>query len=112
MKKKVLFYVMMGEAMCAQHVLLNALDLIDNGHEAKIILEGQAVKLPQLLDGKNPLFERSLKEGLIAGVCKACSVQLGVLEYNQAAGLTILDDLHGHAGFRAYLEDGYEVIEF
>lgn len=111
-KKRVLIYVMQGETMCVQHVFLNALDLFDHGHEVRIILEGQSVKLPPALAGKNPLYDRCISEGLIAGVCKACSAQLGSLEANRQLGLTLLDDMNGHAGMRRFLEDGYDVIEF
>ena len=110
--KKILFYVMGGETMCVQHVFLNALDLKDNGHEAKIIFEGQSVKLPPELDGKNKLYDRCRDENLIAGVCKACSQQLGTLEQNEALGLTMLSDMSGHAGMLPFINDGYEVIEF
>ncbi|HHU13527.1 MAG TPA: hypothetical protein GXZ64_09930 [Clostridiaceae bacterium] len=111
-KKAVLFYVMQGEMMCVQHVFLNALDLFAKGHAVSIIFEGQSVKLPPQIDGKNALYDRCKREGLIAGVCKACSAQLGSLEANEQLGLTILDDMNGHAGMRRYLEDGYEVVLF
>jgi hypothetical protein len=33
--KKILFYAMTGEKMCFQHVLMNALDQHNSGHEVK-----------------------------------------------------------------------------
>ncbi len=36
--------------MCFVHVLLNALDLVESGQEAKIIFEGESVKLPQVFE--------------------------------------------------------------
>ncbi|HPL81572.1 MAG TPA: hypothetical protein PLU23_03615 [Anaerolineaceae bacterium] len=109
--QKVLFYAMMGEKMCFQHILLNALDLTEGGAEVKIIFEGQSVKLPAVLvEEGNKLFQRALDKGLIAGICLACSRALGVYEQNLATGLPMLDDMMGHAGVRPYTDLGYTVI--
>lgn len=51
--KKILFYAMQGEKMCFVHVLLNALQLKEENCEVKIIFEGQAVKLPSVLENEN-----------------------------------------------------------
>jgi hypothetical protein len=109
--KKILFYAMTGEKMCFQHVLMNALDLHNSGHEVKIIFEGASVKLPSVLqEESNPLFGKALKAGLVAGICFACSKVMGVFEVNQALGLPMLDDMYGHAGMKPYLEEDYEVV--
>ncbi len=109
--KKVLLYAMTGEKSCFMHVLLNALDLKAAGHEALVIFEGASVKLPALLDQeKNPNYLQAKEQGLLAGICLACSKTLGVYEQNAALGLKMLDDMKGHAGFRHYLEEGWEVI--
>lgn len=109
--KKLLFYAMTGEKMCFQHVLMNALDLHHAGFEVRIIFEGASVKLPAMLkEENNPLFAKALEAGLIAGICFACSKVLGVFEANHALGLPMLDDMYGHAGMKAYLMQGYEVI--
>lgn len=108
---KVLFYAMNGDKMCFLHVLLNALDLSEEGAEAKIIFEGSSVKLPSLLDEeKNKLYLKAIDAGLIAGICAACSRALGVYEANAALGLPLLDDMNGHAGMRSYVESGWEVV--
>lgn len=112
MDNKTLFYIMQGEKMCVQHVFLNALDLYDSGGEVKIIFEGKSVLLPPELAGTNTLYERCLSEGLIAGVCKACSQQLGSLDAVMALGLPLLDDMSGHAGIKPFSTDGYAVISF
>lgn len=109
--EKVLFYGMTGEKMCFQHILMNALDLSASGKEVKIIFEGASVKLVSLFEKeKNPLYIRTKNEGMIAGVCLACSKVLGVYEENQKWGLTMLDDMSGHAGMKKYIEKGYQVI--
>ena len=109
--EKVLFYAMNGEKMCFQHVLLNAMDLSKAGNEVKIIFEGSSVKLVSILEEeKNPLYLKAKEVGIIAGICLACSKALGVYEENLATGLTMLDDMMGHAGVKDYINNGYQVI--
>ena len=109
--KKVLFYGMTGEKMCSQHILLNALDLLADGMEAKVIFEGASVKLVGVFEKeKNPLYNRAKEAGLIVGVCLACSKMMNVYEENLASGIAMLDDMSGHAGFKGYLKDGYEIV--
>ncbi len=108
---KILFYGMTGEKMCFQHILLNALDLAVEGKEVKIIFEGASVKLLSVFDDENnPLYVKAKESGLIAGVCLACSKMLGVYEQNKNTGLTMLDDMNGHAGMKNYIRNSYHVI--
>lgn len=109
--KKILFYGMTGERMCFQHILLNALDLHSSGVEVKIIFEGASVKLVPLFEKeKNPLYRRAKEAGIIAGICLACSKVLDVYDQNVNTGLSMLDDMSGHAGMKDYIEEGFEVI--
>ncbi|MDO5301122.1 MAG: DsrE family protein [Tissierellia bacterium] len=111
--KKVLVYAMEGKKMCFLHALMNAKQLKEKGYEVKVILEGQSVTLPkELVAEKNPLFQGLKEDGTIVGVCHACSKTLGVFEDNEKLGLTMIDDMYGHAGVAKYLEDGYEVLTF
>lgn len=104
---------MQGEKMCALHALMNANQIIENGGEAKIIFEGQSVKLPSILEEeKNPLYKKLTDNGSIVGVCEACSKILGVYEINKDLELNFLTDMNGHAGMNSYLDQGYQVIEF
>ena len=109
--EKILFYGMTGEKMCFQHILMNGLDLHSSGVEVKIIFEGASVKLVPLFENeKNPLYKKAKEAGIIAGVCLACSKVLGVYDEVTKSGLTMLDDMSGHAGMKKYTNDGYEVI--
>lgn len=111
--KKILIYAMQGEKMCFLHALMNAKQLIDNGYKVSVVLEGKSVALPKTLtDEKNPLFSKLLEEGVIAGVCLACSKMLGSYEDNEALGLKFLADMTGHTGVYPYLEEGYSVLVF
>ncbi len=114
--KKVALFVFNGDPMCFIHVLLNALDLNEKGHEAKIIIEGAAVKLvPELIKPGNPLaglWKKTLEAELLAGVCKACATKLGTLDAAVEQRLPLLGDMSGHPAMEPYLSAGYEVISF
>lgn len=107
--QKTLFYAMRGEKMCFLHVLMNALALHDAGHTVSVIMEGESVRLVKALQD-NPLMMKAREKGLVAGVCKACSQQLGVLKENEESGLTLLSDMNGHAGMAPYVTEGYMVV--
>ena len=109
--KKVLFYVMETEQMYFAHMMMNAIDMAEAGHDVKVIFESQAVKLPgKLTKDENPMYKKMVDKDLIAGVCKGCAEVLKVLEEIEELGLPLLDDMMGHAGIRPFIEEGYEVI--
>lgn len=57
-------------------------------------------------------LNRTLEEGLVEGVCKACSKKLGTIDAAKEQGLTLLDDMSGHPSMAAYRDNGYEVMTF
>ena len=109
--KKVLYYGMTGEKSCFMHVLLNALDLHEAGHEVKVVFEGASVRLPaQFAADGNPVYLKAKEAGLLAGICLACAKTLGVYEASEGLGLPFLSDMKGHAGMKPFMEAGYGVI--
>jgi hypothetical protein len=114
--KKIALFVFNGDPVCFIHVLLNALDMKKKGYKVRIIIEGAAVKLiPELEKEENHLhilWKKVLDEDLVEGVCKACAANLGTLRYAEAQNLPILEDMLGHPGMAAYLDQGYQVISF
>jgi hypothetical protein len=105
-----------GDPMCFIHVLLNALDMKERGHEAKIVMAGAATKLiPDLYVEGNPLhglWKKCLAADAVAGVCLACATKLGVREATEAHGLRWMGEMAGHPSLAALRADGYEVITF
>jgi hypothetical protein len=91
---KIALFAFNGELMCFVHILLNALDMNERGHEVKIIIEGSATRLiPELVKPDNPmsgLFKKARDRNLIEGACKACSNKMGTLEAVQSEGLKLL----------------------
>ena len=114
--KKVALFVFNGDPVCFVHVLLNALDMKENGYESKVVVEGAATKLiPDLEKTENPLHNLWVKAkgaGLIDGVCKACSNKMGTLDAVKAQGLSLLDEMTGHPGMARYRDSGFEIISF
>lgn len=114
--KKTALFVFNGDPMCFIHVLLNALDMSDNGQETGIVIEGTATKLiPELVQSENPLnklWEKVRSRGLVLGVCRACSSKMGTMKDAQKQDLNLLDDMSGHPGMSGYMKQGYEIIVF
>ena len=114
--KKLALFAFNGEPACFIHVLLNALDLKEKGHEVRIIVEGAATKMiPEVSREGNPMFQlyRKVKEQkLLEGACKACSVKMNVNRAAEEEGLPLLEDMSGHPSMSRYLEQGYEIITF
>jgi len=113
---KVVLFAFQGEPMCFIHVLLNALDLQAGGVEARIVIEGSAAKLvPEMAKKDSPLFNlyrKAKDQGLIDGVCRACSAKMNVTKEVEAEGLRFLDEMSGHPSMSRYLEEGFEIITF
>ena len=111
---KVAFVAFQGEAMCFAHVLLNALDMAEKGHEVKVIFEGAATKqIAELNDASKPfaqLYAQVKEKGLVAAVCKACAAKMKSLDAAQAQGLPISAAMSGHPPLAEYVEAGYQII--
>lgn len=114
--KKMALFAFNGESMCFVHVLLNALDMKGKGYDVRVVMEGAATKLvPELAVPGSPvsqLYQKAKDQGLMEGVCKACSAKMGTLQAAQGQGLRLLDEMSGHPSIARYLEAGYEVLIF
>ena len=127
--QKFALFAFNGDPMCFIHVLLNALDLKEKGHEAALVIEGSAVKLVGPLSGGSGLenlkadkpamfdlltknFAKVREAGLVDAVCRACSRQLGVLEAVEASGLPLSGEMSGHPAMSAYISRGFQIITF
>ena len=113
---KTALFAFRGEAMCFIHVLLTAKDMRAKGHEAVIVMEGEACALiPQLAETDHPLhalYTSAKAQWHFAGACRACSGKLGVLAAVEAEGLPLLDDMNGHPSMAGFQERGFSIITF
>ena len=114
--KKFALFVFNGDPMCFIHVLLNAIDMSEKGHDTKIIIEGAATKLiPELEKKANPLhqlWKKAKEKGLVEGVCKACSNKMETISEAKTLGLPLLEDVLGHPGMARFRDAGFEIITF
>lgn len=63
------------------------------------------------MDSRGGFVYKKAKElNLIDCVCKACSMKMGVLTYNEKSGIPINDELNGHPSMARFIENGYEII--
>jgi hypothetical protein len=112
--KKIAIFAFRGDPICFVHVLLNAIDLHEQGADVKIVLEGEATGL--IVDLRKPehplykLYSRAKELALIDAVCKACAVKMGSLQAAVDEGLSLVVDMSGHAGMAPYIEQDYEII--
>ncbi len=108
---KVIIFAFNGNPMCFVHVLLNAVDMDSKGMDAKIVIEGEAVKLVKdMEESDNPLYKKAKEKGLIDCICKACSVKMGVLEFNETVGIPLASDMSGHPSVASYIDKEYQII--
>ncbi|MCF8110731.1 MAG: DsrE family protein [Desulfobacteraceae bacterium] len=116
MTKKVALFVFRDDPMCFVHVLLNTLDMHERGHDVRMIMEGEATKLLPGLEKEStavPKMWKQVKEkNLVAGVCKACSTQMGTAFSAEKQGLPLLDDMSGHPSFAGFIAQGCEILVF
>jgi hypothetical protein len=111
---KIAIFAFRGDPLCFIHVLLNALEVQARGGEARIIFEGEATRLLDVLKGDKPpwagLFTEAKAKGLIDGACRACSTKMGVLMAVEDAGIPFLDEMSGHPSMARYLDQGFQII--
>ncbi len=105
-----------GDPMCFVHVILNALDLKENGFDVKVIIEGSATKLVSEFNDKDSaffnLYQKLLESNLIDCFCKACSNKMGVLSEVEQFGFRSCNELSGHPSMAKYIQLGYSIISF
>lgn len=113
MQKNIIF-AFQGNPLCFIHVLLNGLNMAEQGMEGKIILEGEAVKLILEMAKSdhflNKLYIKAKEEGLFLGACRVCSNKMGVSEAMMAEEIPLIGEMAGHPAMSDYIKDGYTII--
>lgn len=114
---KAALFAFNGDPMCFMHVLLNALDLHERGHEVQIVIEGTATKLIQSFenDESQPfatLYLKAREAGLIGCVCKACATKMGAKQSALDQGLALCDEMAGHPSIGRFEQQGFRVYTF
>ena len=114
--KKIIFFTFRDNPLCFIHVLLNALDMAEQGMEGKIILEGESVRLVPIMADPghflHPLYTKAKNKGLIVGACKACTSKMMQLDAVGKEQIPLLEGLAGHPSMGEYMEQGYSILTF
>jgi hypothetical protein len=112
--QKTIIFAFQGNPMCFIHVLLNALNMAEQGMEGKIILEGEAVKLVPEMEKSDhflhKMYTKAKEEGLILGACRVCSNMMGVAEAVKAESIPLIGEMAGHPAMAEYIKEGYTII--
>ncbi|MCI5209219.1 MAG: cytoplasmic protein [Candidatus Electrothrix sp. ATG2] len=112
--QKTIIFAFQGNPMCFIHVLLNALNMAEQGMEGKIILEGEAVKLVSEMAKSDHFlhkpYTKAKKAGLLLGACRVCCNKMGVAEAVTAEKIPLIGDMVGHPAMAGYIKQGYTVI--
>ncbi len=112
--RKTMLFAFNGDPMCFVHVLLNAIDMKKRGYDVGIVIEGAATKLIPRFSNKSDFisetFDQARSEGLITGVCRACSNKMGTLKDVEKQELPLLADMSGHPSIAGFMEEGYTIV--
>ncbi len=103
---KTVLFAFNGDPVCFVHVLLNALEMHDQGHQVQIVMEGAATQLlPALTQESHPLHQLWLRvktADLVAGVCKACATKMATIEAARKQQIPLLSVMAGHPSRARY----------
>ena len=112
---KYLFLATDDNKMQLYHLLLNANNFHDQGHEVAVVLECASPKLLiGIADGtiKLPVFDKAMKNAIIDHACKACTAAFNATEAAEKLGVPVKGDLSGHSDLLVFAEKGYSILTF
>lgn len=112
---KYVFLATDDNKMQLYHLLLNAVNFHEKGHEVTTVLECASPKLLiGIADGsiKLPLFGKAMELGIIDHACKACTAAFSATEAAQKLSVPIKGELSGHSDLLKFVEDGYSIFTF
>ncbi|MFW9926040.1 MAG: cytoplasmic protein, partial [Candidatus Thorarchaeota archaeon] len=110
-----LFLATDDNKMQLYHLLLNAINFHENGHEVKTVLECASPKLLiGIADGtiKLPVFDKAMELDIIDHACKACTSAFSATEAAQKLGVPLKGELNGHSDLLKFVGAGYAIITF
>ncbi|TFG09840.1 hypothetical protein EU538_03710 [Candidatus Thorarchaeota archaeon] len=112
---KVMFLATEENKMHLMHILLNANNYHENGHEVAVVLECGS---PKLLVGiadksiKLPAFEKAMENGIIDHACRACTANFSATEAAEKLGVPLKGGLNGHTDLLEFSSKRFEIISF
>ena len=115
MTMKYLFLATDDNKMQLYHLLLNANNFHESGHDVAVVLECASPKLLiGIADGtiKLPLFDKAMENKIIDHACKACTSVFSATEAAEKLGVPLKGELSGHTNLLSFVARGYSIITF
>jgi hypothetical protein len=112
---KYLFLATDENKMQLYHLLLNAVNFHEKGHEVTTVLECASPKLLiGIADGTMnlPVFDKAMKLGIIDHACKACSTTFSATAAAQKLGVALKGELNGHSDLLKFAAAGFSILTF
>jgi hypothetical protein len=112
---KYMFLATDDNKMQLMHILLNAINFHEKGHEVAVVLECASTKLLiEIAYGsiKFPVFDKAMSYGLIDHACKACTANFSATEAAERLGVPLKGELSGHSDLLRFADAGYSIITF
>jgi hypothetical protein len=112
---KYMFLATDDNKMQLYHLLLNAINFRENGHEVAAVLECASPKLLiGIADGtmRLPVFDKAMELEIIDHACKACSSAFKATEAAEKLGVPIKGELKGHSDLLRFVEAGFSILTF
>ncbi len=112
---KYLFLATDDNKMQLYHLLLNANNFHEKGHDVAVVLECASPKLLiGIADGsiKLPVFDKAMDKGIIDHACKACSAAFNATEAAEKLNVPLKGELSGHSDLLSFADQGYSIISF
>jgi len=112
---KYVFLATDDNKMQLYHLLLNAVNFHEKGHEVTTVLECASPKLLiGIADGsiKLPLFGKAMELGIIDHACKTCTAEFSATKAAEKLGVPIKGELSGHSDMLKFLGNGYSLFTF
>jgi hypothetical protein len=112
---KYMFLATDDNKMQLYHLLLNAVNFHEKGHEVAAVLECASPKLLiGIADGtiKLPIFDSAMKLAIIDHACKACTATFSATEAADKLGVPLKGELKGHSDLLKFVEAGFSLLTF
>jgi hypothetical protein len=112
---KYLFLATDENKMQFYHLLLNAVNFHEKGHDAAVVMECASPKLLiGIADGtiKLPVFDEAMELKLFDHACKTCTAAFSATEAAKSLGVPLKGELSGHSDLLKFAKMGYSILTF
>jgi hypothetical protein len=91
---------------------MGAYEVMDSGHEVKIIFDGAGTQAAATLSAPDHKYHDlfRLVRSKVSGICSYCANAYGVASNIEQANLPFAAEFKGHPGFKDLLEEQYQIL--